>query len=360
LPTAPGAGVLVPGRARRRRPEAAEQVGDQLVELAVAAGPVVAVRGQHALHQRPDGGRHQLHLGAWIGTDGLPLLRHDVGQLAAAVCRVADERLVEHAAEAIDVRTEIDRIRLVELLGRHRHRRAHDRARRRQAHARLFVRHAREPEVDELGRVGKRHVDGRRRHRLEQDVLGLDVAVDDLELVGVRECLRRRAHEPQRRRGRERAVLADPVLEARPVDELHDQVALARVRRAGEVAGDDVGVLDAGEDLGLALEALRERRTAEFDRQELHGDAPVEEVLAAGVDDTHAAARDLVVDRDAGDLRRVGRRRRRIRGATGPERLRLVVAPREARIRIGSAHCMPSMTSMSFFAAGRSARCSPT
>ena len=49
-------------------------------------------------------------------------------------------------------------------------------------------------------------------------------------------------------------MLVAPVAQRRAVDELHHHEAQAFRGRAGLVATDDVGMVDAGENLGLALE----------------------------------------------------------------------------------------------------------
>jgi hypothetical protein len=125
---------------------------------------------------------------------------------------------------------------------------------------------------------------------VDEDVRGLEVAVDDALGVRVRERLgdaREDAHalaEVEPLHGvRERAAF----------DELHDEVGEA-VDVARVVDGDDARVAEARGGMGLAPEALDDLglvlvRAAE----NLHGDGPVELAVAAAIDDGHRAAPDL-------------------------------------------------------------------
>src|SRR5205807_1851489 len=71
---------------------------------------------------------------------------------------------------------------------------------------------------------------------------------------------------------------------------LHDEDGTAVWQDVEIVDGDDVGRLDASQELGLAEEALgRSARQAELDRDE-----PVEGLVAGAKDDSHAAAADLL------------------------------------------------------------------
>ena len=75
----------------------------------------------------------------------------------------------------------------------------------------------------------------------DQDVGRLDVAVDDLGLVGDPECQRALADHRANLFGRERAVVADQLREGFAVDELHDEEGEALVLAVVEERG-DVGV----------------------------------------------------------------------------------------------------------------------
>ena len=168
------------------------------------------------------------------------------------------------------------------------------------------VDHAREAEIDELRHEREQRVERRAVRRLEHDVRDLDVAVDHAEVAGLAERGGKLAGDAHRGTHRHGAVLGDPTLEGRSLDQLHDQVVLPGRRHAGGVAGDDVWVLDASQQFGLTAEARGEAFALQLRRQQLDGDVALEEVLATAVDDAHAAARELAQQRDFGDHGQVG------------------------------------------------------
>ena len=73
---------------------------------------------------------------------------------------------------------------------------------------------------------------------VQQDVLGLDVAVDDALLVGILERLADGRHDGQRLLGRELPGLQE-LPQVHPIHELHQQVIQA-VGLAEVIDGDDV------------------------------------------------------------------------------------------------------------------------
>ena len=107
----------------------------------------------------------------------------------------------------------------------------------------------RDPEVGDQGVAVPR----------QQHVLGLDVPVDHAVLVRVLERLGRLARDPQRVFHRELALPPQPVPERLALDVRHGEPeltgSLARV-----VHGQDVGMLEPGGELDLALEALGAER----------------------------------------------------------------------------------------------------
>ncbi len=115
--------------------------------------------------------------------------------------RVPGQHLEEHAAERVEVGAAVEVRGVAALLGRHVERRAHQRAAAGLVHlpGAKVARQLGDPEVDQLDRVG--------RLRLDEDVLGLEVAVDDP--LGVR-GLQRLGHPAPEARGGERGERAPP------------------------------------------------------------------------------------------------------------------------------------------------------
>ena len=134
---------------------------------------------------------------------------------------------------------------------------------------------------------------------LEQDVLGLDVAVDHALAVGVIEGVGHLAREPERPRRLERSLPVEQVAERALVDAGHDVV-----QQAAGVAGieqrQQVGMLEPRRDPDLPQEALGAELRAEAGLQHLEGDGAVVAEVAGAVDHRHAAVAELPLDRVAG------------------------------------------------------------
>ncbi len=148
----------------------------------------------------------------------------------------------------------------------------------------------------------------------DQDVLGLDVAVNDPLVVGV---LEREGDLPDHAEGDgqvRRPLAREVVAEVPPLDVFEDHVSLAVVL-AELVDVDDVRVVQFRDGLGLGLEPLQGGGVGrELVAEQLQRDFPLERELAGEVDLPHAAgaepAEELVVaERAAGEIgRRRGRR----------------------------------------------------
>ncbi len=186
----------------------------------------------------------------------------------------ARERLVEDDAERVDVDGGGDLLP-ARLLGRHVGERADDVAGARED---VVVGHPRDPEVGELRAREARLALG------ADDVGGLDVAVDDATLVGVRERRTEDRPDAQHVAVRQRPV-AQQLGERRPLDELGHEVDGVLVA-AGFVERDDPGVRQAGGGEGLALAAAV---GVVADRDPLDGDVALEVLVAGAIDDAHAA-----------------------------------------------------------------------
>ena len=132
----------------------------------------------------------------------------------------------------------------------------------------------------------------------EQQVLRLDVPVDHAVLVGVLEGLRRLARDPERIVQRELPLAAQPVAEALALDVGHGEPELAR-GLAGVVDRQDVGMLEPGGELDLALEALGAERGGELGVQDLERDRAVVLQVLREVDRGHAPTAERALDRVA-------------------------------------------------------------
>ena len=164
----------------------------------------------------------------------------------------AAERLVEHEAERVEVRGR-GRAAALGLLGRHVGERADDVAGRGQ---RVVAGDAGDAEVGQLGD------DARRLGRLgDQDVAGLDVAVDDAARVRVRERVAQRDADQHDVAVGQRAVGAAARASVCAAHELGDQVD-GVVVAAGLVERDDRRVRQprGGQRLALGPRARRPRR----------------------------------------------------------------------------------------------------
>jgi hypothetical protein len=152
----------------------------------------------------------------------------------------------------------------------------------------------RDAEVDDLDEVASAvAVD-------EEDVLGLEIAVDDALVVGRAQRLRDLRGDRQRAIGRHRRRQLDRLRQRLAVDVLHHRVGQA-VGRGAEVGDvDDVGVADARRRLGLLHEALDRAGVArDLALEHLHRQRPLDDQVARGEHHAHAALADLALDQVA-------------------------------------------------------------
>ena len=134
---------------------------------------------------------------------------------------------------------------------------------------------------------------------LEQDVRGLDVAVDHLLPVGVVERFGRFAREPEGVRQREPPLPVEQVAQRAALDVGRDVVEEA-VELARIVERQEVGMPQPGREPDLSQEALRAERLAELRLEHLERDDPVVPLVAGPVHHRHPAAPDLPLDGVAG------------------------------------------------------------
>ena len=206
--------------------------------------------------------------------------------------RVAGEHLVENHAEAVDVGARIDVV-VGALLGRHVARRADQRAglgeRVERARGVLL----------QLGDAEVQHLDEQRVVVVarEDDVRGLEVAVDDAAAVRVLDAVGDLAGDGRGFVEGERARALQSLAERLAFDEFHDDVGLAARERPVVVGAGDVRVVESRGGARLALEALRRLLVGdEVGQQQLDRRGAFEFDVHARVDRAHPAAPDQLVE----------------------------------------------------------------
>ena len=245
-----------------------------------AGRPFARLLAQQRHDQSIQRGRDGRVLGAWRHDGGIQVLRdHRQGVVAGERQRTRDP-FIQQYAQSVEVRTPVDPFAL-RLLRRQVEDRPDDQA----LAGDTRGERERQPKIGQLGGA----VGG------ENDILGLEVAVDDAQPVSVGQRLAQLA-------GNDDGCLecGGRLLESRlPFRKLHHDVGQA-VDFPGVVDGDDVGVMEARRHARLAQQALailgRQVRFAD----ELEGDVPVEQLVVGVVDDRHPAAPELGPEAEAG------------------------------------------------------------
>ncbi len=213
----------------------------------------------------------------------LHVLDEEARQLLRLEGDAPGEHLEEDRAERVEVRRG-PRVDARDALGGHVLRRPEDLALVRQA---AVVHRARDPEVEQL------HLHAAGSSLAYEDVLGLEVAVDHLEVMGARQALRdlqsQRGHAP----GFD-GPLRDVLREGRALQQLHHQEHRAILDLAVVVDLDDVRVRQRRRVLRLAPEPLAQPFVARHRRaHDLHRDGSVHQRVARAVDRRHPAMTDL-------------------------------------------------------------------
>jgi hypothetical protein len=267
----------------RRRARAARELDPVAPEagrhVARALGPARGILLEAAHHER-------LELLVDLGDHGAERRGRLVDDLVEDCLDLSAERraprdaLVEHRAERVDVDARLDGAP-ADLLGAQIRHGADERAGAREP---LLRRAHREAEV--------RDADAQRVRGIarDHDVLGLHVAVDDAERVGVVERLGHLHAEVHELAELERAR-SEHVPEVRARDERHHEEETVLVI-AEIVDGDDARVIHLRDDARLpeeALLAIGRDRADDLDR-----DLAIKERIARQIDDAHAAAAELL------------------------------------------------------------------
>jgi hypothetical protein len=129
---------------------------------------------------------------------------------------------------------------------------------------------------------------------VEEDVAGLDVAVDQAHLMGVLEADGRGVDVVARPEHVELAELLDEVLEVGAVHVLHDEEVEVLVL-VDVVGADDVRVVHGGDGAGLAVEPLEAGRVVGLGgREHLDGDPPPHHLVLAEEHLGHAPGPELL------------------------------------------------------------------
>ena len=156
----------------------------------------------------------------------------------------------------------------------------------------------------------------------DEDVAGLDVAVDEAGVVGGVEGRRDARADVDRQLGAEPGLHVEQLAQALAVDELHDD-GLAALVLEHVVDGDDVRVGQAGDGDGLAAEALGDDGVGGQARLEpLEGDLAVERDVGGQPHLGHPALGQPPLEPVAAGEhdRRLGARRARAGGGWGGRR----------------------------------------
>jgi hypothetical protein len=212
--------------------------------------------------------------------------RQDLELVVRVERRPAADHLVGHHRRRVQVGAAVERV-ADGLLGRHVDRRAERDAGLGQLDAVVDLAAADDlgdAEVEDLGEV-RVAVLG---HQV--DVLGLDVAVDDAGGVGVAQAAQHVAQDRQRPVRRDRRVGVHQIAERSAVEELHHQEQRAVLELAEIRDVDAVGVIDAPDRDGLALEPaaqLGHRRQGGVEQLDRH--RPPDRDVLAPVHHPHAA-----------------------------------------------------------------------
>ena len=293
-PSGPVATMATPPRCTQSGPSAGRRRRQRDPEVLGGRVPLGRIGGQ-----RPHGGLDQRRreVGRGLGQRCRRLVHVPVQQRDRVPVvherQAAAEQLVEHGGQRVHVggRGELLAER---LLGSHVRGRTEHLARA-GGHRRGAADHLGDPEVG--------HLDGPGRG--EQDVVGLDVAVEDPLAVGVVQRAAGGGDDAARGLGGD-ALAVEALPHRAPGQQLHDEQAEAGVLHV-VVDGDDVRMIQVRQHPRLAHEpVLHSRIGGERDGQLLDGHVPPElSVATAQHDPPRAPAElvaDLVVGQRAGDL----------------------------------------------------------
>ncbi len=215
--------------------------------------------------------------------------------------RPAGEHFIEDCPQAEDVRSRGELSRAAGgLLGRHVGRRADRRPR--LGDRALPLQQAGQAEIGQV-----RFTAG-----VEEDVGGLEIAMEHAALMGVMDGAGERGQEHRRLARREgRLPVGQPLRQGGALHQLHRQEVPAVVL-SDFVDGHDVGMVEAGGGAGFGLKAGDAFRGAFLPGfNQFQGDQPPQAALPSPIHDAHAAARDFPEQLVIAEAVPGGRRRNR-------------------------------------------------
>jgi hypothetical protein len=269
------------GRGGRRPDDGGERLGT----LRRGREPVRRRLRQRAANHGVDGCGHRPANSRNVGRVGHEMLVQHALRGRPRERWLASEHLVEDAPETVYVAPTVELPAPGCLFRAHVDRGADGHARRGQLLATRFAYPSRDPEIAHHRLPGHQH-----------DVLGFDVAMDDVVAVRIGQRTR---YLPSDLRGvvdGELFLAVEPVTQGLAFDIRHDVVEEA-VGFPRIVEGQDVGVRESRGDLDLAHEALGAEHGGELGSQHLDRDGTMMLEIPPEVHGGHAAATEFILDR---------------------------------------------------------------
>ena len=201
--------------------------------------------------------------------------------------RLTGQHLEQHAPEAVDVGPRVELAAADRLLGAHVAGGPHRLTGLRERQCAGGADRARDPEVGDDGVVAR-----------QQNVLGLDVAVNDPLCVREPERVRHVARDVECVRERELALTQQAMPQRLPFYVRHDVVEQSG-RLPGRKDRDDVGMAELGGQVHFADEPLAQQAGADLRVEHLDRHAATRVLLHRQVDAGHAAGADLALHVEA-------------------------------------------------------------
>ena len=220
----------------------------------------------------------------------------DLGRRRRIERQAAGQELVEQHAERVDVGARVDLFG-ADLLGRHVRGRAHAQAGRRQIGAAEGV-------VDQLGDAEVEQLEAEPASaRHAHHVRRLEISVHDADAVRGGERRSEVLHDREHVGDRNRAALAQLLLEVATLQPFHDEVGTPVWKVAELVDVDNVGMVNQVHRLGFLREPLQhDRRRRELAVQDLERGHALQRLVARAIDRGETATRTQALDDVVADL----------------------------------------------------------